>query len=139
MSRSGYNDDYDCGDWALIRWRGAVASAIRGRRGQAFLKEMLAALDAIPTQRLIAGDFANLNGVCALGAVGAARGIDMSPVDPEDREQVRDALNIPVSLAAEIMFENDEAGWKNETPELRWDRVRRWVASQITPPADSEG
>lgn len=32
MSRCGYSDDYD--QWALIRWRGAVESAIRGKRGQ---------------------------------------------------------------------------------------------------------
>jgi hypothetical protein len=37
MSRSGYSDDLE--NWSLIRWRGAVASAIRGRRGQAFLRE----------------------------------------------------------------------------------------------------
>lgn len=44
MSRSGYNDD--CDGWALIRWRGAVNSAINGKRGQAFLRELVAALDA---------------------------------------------------------------------------------------------
>ena len=52
MSGSGYNDD--CDGWALIRWRGAVASAIRGRRGQAFLRDLLAALDAMPDKRLVA-------------------------------------------------------------------------------------
>ena len=46
MSRSGYGDDI--GQWDLIRWRGAVQSAMCGKRGQAFLKEMLAALDALP-------------------------------------------------------------------------------------------
>ncbi len=29
MSRSGYNDDGT--EWDLIRWRGAVASAVRGQ------------------------------------------------------------------------------------------------------------
>ena len=46
MSRSGYTDDME-DMWQHICWRGAVASAIRGRRGQAFLREMLAAMDAI--------------------------------------------------------------------------------------------
>ena len=55
MSRSGYVDGDD-DQWASIRYRGAVKSAIRGRRGQAFLREMLAALDAMPEKRLIAGD-----------------------------------------------------------------------------------
>jgi hypothetical protein len=54
MSRSGYCEDMD-DQWAHIRWRGAVTSAIRGRRGQAFLREMLAALDAMPEKRLVAG------------------------------------------------------------------------------------
>ena len=54
MSRSGYVDDM-CDEWALIRYRGAVKSAIRGKRGQAFLREMLAALDAMPEKRLISG------------------------------------------------------------------------------------
>ena len=44
-----------CNEWSLIRYRGAVKSAIRGKRGQAFLREMLAALDAMPEKRLSAG------------------------------------------------------------------------------------
>ena len=45
MSRSGYTDDYDDGyEWANIRWRGAVKSAIRGKRGQATLKAILDAM-----------------------------------------------------------------------------------------------
>jgi len=52
MSRSGYIEDWD-DQWGLICYRGAVKSAIRGRRGQAFLREMLAALDALPEKRLI--------------------------------------------------------------------------------------
>lgn len=54
MSRSGYTED--CDGWDLIRWRGAVASAIRGKRGQAFLREALAALDAMPEKQLISHD-----------------------------------------------------------------------------------
>ncbi|ENQ7660184.1 hypothetical protein ACEQOL_006537 [Pseudomonas aeruginosa] len=38
MSRSGYCDDLD--NWSLICWRGAVSSAIKGKRGQAFLIEL---------------------------------------------------------------------------------------------------
>lgn len=30
MSRSGYNDDID--NWQMIKWRGQVASAVRGKR-----------------------------------------------------------------------------------------------------------
>jgi hypothetical protein len=53
MGRAGYSED--CDGWALIRWRGAVTSAIRGKRGQAFLREMLDALDALPVKRIASG------------------------------------------------------------------------------------
>ncbi len=45
MSRSGYDDNYD--DEALCNlWRGAVERAIKGKRGQAFLREMRALVSA---------------------------------------------------------------------------------------------
>jgi hypothetical protein len=126
MSRSGYSDD--CDGWALIRWRGAVASAIRGKRGQAFLHEMLAALDALPYRELIAGNLEMPDGsVCAIGAVGKCRGVDVSEIDPEDRDAVAAVFGIP--LAAEIMYENDECLYW--APEHRWKYMRSWVASQI--------
>jgi hypothetical protein len=136
MSRSGYSDD--CQGRELNLWRGAVNSAIRGKRGQAFLREALAALDAMPEKRLIpdslhepaSGEF------CTLGVVGAARGMDMKPLEYSERDGVAQAFDISEALAAEIMFENDEhtsyAYWKNpETPEQRWSRMRAWVANQI--------
>lgn len=72
MSRSGYHDDIE--HWDLIRWRGAVASAIRGVRGQRFLKELMQALENLPDQRLIAHELEKGGEVCALGAVGKSRG-----------------------------------------------------------------
>ena len=55
MSRSGYSDDEgEPGQFAM--WSGQVASAIRGKRGQAFLREMAEAMDAMPDKRLIAHD-----------------------------------------------------------------------------------
>ena len=55
MSRSGYSYDIE-DNWSLIKCRGAVASAIRGKRGQALLRAMLVALDELPEKRLIAGE-----------------------------------------------------------------------------------
>lgn len=133
MSRSGYTDDCD-DKWAMIRWRGAVTSAIRGRRGQAFLVEMAAALDAMPDKSLIAEELERDGEVCALGAVGKVRGIDMSKVDPEEYESVAHLFGIPQSLAQEIMYENDELG-RNITPDGRWVRVRSWVENHLRPMA----
>lgn len=131
MSRSGYNEDCD-DNWALICWRGAVTSAIKGRRGQEFLREMAAALDAMSEKRLIANDLIQPGGgVCAIGAVGAARGIDMDKLDPEDRETVASTFGIAPALAAEIVFMNDECGWRAETPEGRWSRMRSWVSAHL--------
>lgn len=132
MSRSGYVDD-ECDQWATVRWRGAVKAAIRGRRGQAFLREVLSALDAIPARELIRGDLENLDGVCALGAVGRSRGLAMPDVHPCDWDYERDGVaalfGIAPALLAELMNEND--GPRSETAAARWTRVRAWVADRI--------
>lgn len=139
MSRSGYHDDLD--NWDLIRWRGQVASAIRGKRGQVLLKDMLAALDSMPEKALVTSELETEEGdVCALGALGKARGMDLRSLDPEESESVAAAFNIAEPLAKEIVYENDEHGWiygagkfRRETPEERWKRMRAWVVSQIKP------
>jgi hypothetical protein len=131
MSRSGYSDDID--NWALIRWRGAVASALRGRHGQAFLREALGVLDAMEDKRLAAGTFVE-GGYCLLGAVGAARGLDMAAIDPEepDRELLAHLFHIAPAMAAEIMYENDECViWHSPPNALRWSRMRDWVKRHI--------
>ena len=168
MSRSGYS--YECDDqWAHIRWRGAVASALRGKRGQAFLREILAALDAMPEKRLIGSRFEADGDCCTLGAVCRARGVDASGLTPDDdyqsnvSDEIARVLGIPRSLAAEIMWENDEmideTRWVYPpTPEpseiavfngrfngqveigvsdaakRRWKHMRDWVARHIIDP-----
>jgi len=127
MSRHSYSDSLD--EWAMGRWRGAVASAIRGKRGQRLLRELAAALDAMSVKSLIEGSLEFEGEVCALGALGMARGIDMSHVDPNDAEQVADTFGCSKALAREIMYENDEQ-WQ-VTPEQRWQAMRRWVERQI--------
>ncbi|WP_210338376.1 hypothetical protein [Bradyrhizobium genosp. L] len=142
MSRSHYSDDID--NWQLIKWRGAVNSALRGARGQAFFKEMLAAMDAMPVKRLVAHELVEpenipcshwgmfeTESVCAIGAVGKARGIDMSSIDPEDADTVAGKFNIAHALACEIVYMNDEWGSYKETPEARFIRMRKWVESNI--------
>jgi hypothetical protein len=126
MSRSGYSEDYD-DQWALIRWRGAVASSIRGKRGQAFLTEMRDALDALPEKKLVAMELEAGGSVCAIGAVGRARGVDMSSIDPEDYSRVAGTFGIAEPLAQEIVYLNDEAGFYGETDERRFTRMRGWL------------
>ena len=130
MSRSGYSDDLE--PWDLIRWRGAVASAIKGKRGQAFLKEMAAALDEMPEKRLIDGALEFDGDYCALGVLGKKRGLDMEGVDPEEADVVAELFGIAPALAKEVVFMNDDDFcWTKETPEQRWLYMRRWVGEQI--------
>lgn len=131
MSRSGYNDYFNDEIWQMICWRGAVKSAIRGRRGQAFLVEMLHALDSLPEKRLVSGDLQDAHGaVCAIGAVGVSRGMAVSKLDPEDYSSVAAEFNISEALTREIVFENDEVS-SRETPEQRFERMRQWVESLV--------
>ena len=127
MSRSGYSEDLD--SWDLIRWRGRVASAMRGKRGQLFLQELLKALDAMPEKALIVDELETEEGVCAIGALGRSRGLDMRTIDPEDPGQISAAFNIAEPLAQETVYENDEGGLRPETPEQRYVRMRAWAAS----------
>lgn len=132
MSRSGYHDDSD-DTWAHIRWRGAVKSATRGKRGQSFFKELLVALDAMPVKRLITNELEANGEFCTLGVLGNARGLDMSEIEPEEPDQVSEGFNIAEALAQEVVFMNDEASFDyDESPEKRWSRMRNWVESQIT-------
>jgi hypothetical protein len=129
MSRSGYSDD--CENWSLICWRGAVTSALKGKRGQAFLLELRDAMDAMPEKRLVADVLEADGQFCTIGVLGAKRGINMEALDPDDREGVAEAFGIAPALAAEIVFMNDEGSWNAETPEQRWVRMREWVESNI--------
>jgi hypothetical protein len=135
MSRSGYVDvdDLDaCDQGSQNLWRGTVMRAFRGKRGQAFLIEMHAALDAMPAKRLIAKEIVNDRGeACAIGVVALSRGIDVSNLDSTDGDAVGAAFGVAQSLAREIEYMNDEAGYTTETPEERWRRMRAWVAAQI--------
>lgn len=144
MSRSGYTDDYSDDYWQFIRWRGAVQSALRGKRGQLFLMEMLTALEALPVKRLVAEELVGVDvvtcshwglyeceSVCAIGAVGRRRSTDMSAIDPKCYEEVAGKFDIAQAMAQEIVFINDECGDYRETPEARYTRVHRWVRKQI--------
>lgn len=131
MSRSGYEDD--CENWQLICWRGAVASATRGARGQTMLRELASALDAMPNKRLIADKLEANGEVCALGCLGRSKGLDMATIDPHEPSQVSKAFSIAPALVQEIVYVNDEWAGEKMTPEQRWTMVRKWVGEQIKP------
>lgn len=128
MSRSGYSDDCD----NLNLYRATVARAIRGKRGQKFLIELAKAMDQIPEKRLIRSELISESGqVCTIGTVCKLRGLDVSNIDVYDPKEVGDLVGIASQMAAEIEFENDEAGGSLETPEDRWIRMRKWVNENL--------
>lgn len=142
MSRSGYTDDYGDDDpLAMGRWRAAVRSAINGKRGQAALREILVALDAMPDKGLIGESLITADGeFCTLGVLGSARGLDMSNIDPEDAEAVAALFNLAPAMVREIVFENDEGvetyTWRDVEicgPLRHWDNRRQSVRVEIDP------
>lgn len=152
MSRSGY-DVCICNFNEVNLYRGNVDRALAGKRGQAFLKEMLRAMDAMPEKRLISHAMEvtepypkndeRVGDVCALGSVAKARGIDMSRIDAliesgDDDEVgriVAKRFSIAEPMAREIMDANDdELGL--ETPEQRFVRMRAWIQKQIREAAE---
>lgn len=148
MSRHGYVD-FD-GDDILAegRWRGAMLSAMRGKRGQAFLRDLIEALDALPEKSLAAHSFTRGGEICALGSVALKRGIDVSEFEPPegddswddeiDHDSLAAKFGIASCLAREVMYENDEGGY-NETPAQRWQRVRKWAERNIRSASIKEG
>jgi len=132
VSRCGYTDDSEDA-LEFGRWRAQVMSAIRGKRGQKFLADLVAALDALPEPRLVANELEDSEGVCALGALGRARGVALVDLDTEDYEQLGTTFNIAHQLAQETMFINDERA-RRATPEERWRIVRWWALKQLRAP-----
>jgi hypothetical protein len=164
MSRSGYSDDYGDDDpLALGRYRAQVNSAIRGKRGQVLLRELLAALDAMEDKRLVAGELEAEGSFCALGVVGQARGLNLASIDTYDVESLGPKFNIAEQMAREIMWVNDDRTSEFKSLEIeicgpvqlcypdfgrhhrwvqvpnehagfeRWQTVRKWVADNIKP------
>ncbi len=140
MSRSGYSCNLI--PWDLIRWRGAVNSAMRGRRGQSFLRKLIAALDSLPDKRLISTNFQSDCGVCALGAVAQANDLDVADLEPAedaydnevDQDMVAERFGIARALACETMFVNDEAHCYRtdvDQDQHRWQVVRNWAQAAL--------
>jgi hypothetical protein len=118
MSRHGYIEFEGEDPLAEGRWRGAMQAAKRGKRGQAFFRDLIEALDEMPVKELAAHSFTRDGEVCSLGALALKRVIDVSEFEPPqgedewDDEIDHDALatkfGIAACLAREVMYENDE-------------------------------
>lgn len=134
MSRSGYSDDCE----NLELYRAAVDRALRGKRGQAFLRELAAAMDAMPEKVLIAHELVNEKGeCCTIGVVCKSRALDVANIHEYEPDEVAKAVGIARSMAAEVAFMNDEWASPRELPSERWKRMRKWVADNLLQPTEA--
>ena len=103
----------------------------QGARGQRALRELEAALIALPAKRLIHGTLIDDNGdVCAIAAYGRHKGVDLSTFDAEeDSVDVGIIGGMPRLVAWQIVELNDSG--RRETPEERYVRVLAWVREQL--------
>jgi hypothetical protein len=147
MSRTGWTDgdDSDNANWHAIMTAGAIKSAIRGKRGQAFLRDLAEALDAMPDKRLADGLLIAEDGCkCALGVLGERRGLDLLALQPEevgmepldwDQEAIAKAFGVAESLTNQVQWINDgKCAWgvdADKDKKLRWQAVRDWVARNL--------
>jgi hypothetical protein len=140
MSRRGISDEEEYpGQFGL--WEGNCRRSIKGKAGQAALRELEAALLALPEKRLIVGELENAAGeVCALGALKRYKGVEEVKADPEwEMEEVGVELGMPRLVAWQVVYVNDEGvDWRSlASPEERYEKVLAWVRTQLTQPASA--
>ncbi len=130
MSRSNYSDDCEY----LDLYRASVDRAIKGRRGQSFLRELALEMDRMPEKKLVANVLIDPQGqCCTIGVLFKARRINVEAIDYNNARQIGEIAGIARSMAAEIEFENDddECYAPLELPQERWVRMREWVTSNL--------
>lgn len=125
MSESEYSDAH------LGLYHANVERAIRGKRGQEFLRELKAALESLPKKALISGFMEHDDMVCALGAVGKARGMnDLERFNDSGTYALSKSLGITQTLATVIIYQNDYCA-KMMMPNVRYDAMLYWVERNI--------
>ena len=140
MSRL-YQNDCDFDPWMEGQQAGALRSAIRGNRGQRFLRDLVAGLDALPEPKLSAGALEDeeTGCCCAFGAVRRYRGADAVPLYFDPREEDLDPphfaepFDVAKALAWEVVEANENWSTSNceATMRQRWAHVRAWATRHL--------
>lgn len=141
MSRSWDGESDDPLDWG--RYYAALKSSLEGRRGQQLLRDLVAALDALPVPELVDGYLVDpeTGCNCALGAVGLHRGIPPEQLLAEqesedlDPSALAEMFDISVTLANEVVDLNDNyLGGVPDSPHTRqgrWQMMRDWAEKRL--------
>lgn len=149
------SEEEDFNNQAFL-WEANLERSLKGRKGQAALRGLEAALLALPEKRLIANETVSADGsVCAIAALAKHRGyrgamtLPKRPDWDDDNDAdspywddyeyeaaVEDAmvniatdLGVPPMVAKAIIYEND--GPYVKTPEDRYRTVLSWTQRQI--------
>lgn len=148
MSRFSVDGAEPEGPNTLGLWESAFARAVRGPRGQRLLRELEAALLAMPDRRLAEGAIARDGMVCAVGAYVAMRrvnegaswgqaiaALEAERGDGEDDDDLAamwlgESLGMARTIAWELAFANDES-YGGMMPEARHAAILRWVRRHI--------
>lgn len=149
MSRISYSEEEDYpGQFGL--WNGNVVRSIKSRQGQASLRELEAALLALPDKRLIAGLLRDKDGeVCGLGALALYKGHELVADEPKDNDEYDEidlsyemeefgvSLGMPRLVAWKIVAKNDIDFAGQDLITLagpyRWPSERPTMWADITP------
>jgi hypothetical protein len=125
--RISYSEDEDYpGQFEL--WQANCRRSLRGKQGQQELRVLREALLAMPEKRLILGLVNEDGEVCAIGAYGRHKGIDLTTFDPEDNnhDEVGIEGGMPPLVAWKVVEMND-LQFDRCTPEQRYERMLAWV------------
>lgn len=120
-------------------WEANQERSLKGRKGQAALRRLEAALLALPEKELAADALEDSDGrVCALAALAKHENYQGKMELPSDTEWDEDdyrvesamlslaaALKIPQLVAIAIITRNDEGIHRH--PAIRYDDMLRWV------------
>ena len=141
--RVGYSEEENYpGQFNL--WQANCRRSRQGKKGQAALRDLEAALLAMPEKRIQKDIFVDLNGEsCAIGALMLHRNIsagmpreqavaECAVLDPLETEEYGVILGLPRLVAWAVAVENDEWWWEDEIPEKRYLRMLAWVREEIT-------
>lgn len=154
MSRIEYPEADDTASFLRACAFGANTERhLKGKNGQAALKDLEAALLALPEKKLAYskfvvrhGDADDVGEVCALGALALKRLMDKGMTRADAIKQLEEKgpkethgwegvcqsaafLDVKKNFAWEVIEQNDECG--GPTPEERYKRVLEWVQKAI--------
>lgn len=143
--RINYSEDEDYpGQFYL--YQANCTRSVKGQAGQKALRELEAALLALPSKRLIAEELDDGQDVCAIGALVRHKKITPTSDSEWEMENVGVECGMPHLVAWKVVELNDVEfldRWRDGarefyTPEERYDAMLKWVRQQIAPIAGGE-